>query len=301
VDLLVAMDPAKAYAAVAFANNATGPGNMDLFSTKIQTTGGSGIDMVAPGFATGGTVKAGVINAGLPSGSKGNIGITTQSGGAIRAYLSGDFNVNQSKVLTAQGGDIMLYTSDGNIDAGRGALTSRSSSPPRRVSVFNANGEFIGFAYLPPVDANGSGIRTLTSDPDGPGPRVAPPAGNVYLFATLGKIDAGEAGIASGGSITLRGEVVNASNISSSGASSGVPATVSTNLGALAGSGAGTTKRDGDDPTKGLPPPSAGSAENAPRLAILSVEVLRFGDAPDEAPAPRTPGPQKPDENRRGR
>ncbi|MEI6721501.1 MAG: filamentous hemagglutinin family protein [Betaproteobacteria bacterium] len=297
--LLVAPDPAKAFATVAFANNATGPGNIDMFSTKLQTTGGSGIDLVAPGFNAAGK-SAGVVNAGLPSGSKGNVGITTQAGGAIRAYVSSDFNVNQSKVLTAQGGDIMLYTSDGNIDAGRGALTSRSSSPPRRVAVFNNNGEFIGFVYLPPIDATGSGIRTLTSDPDGPGPQFAPPAGNIYLFATKGKIDAGEAGIASGGSITVRGDVANAGNISGSNAS-GVPSTVSTSVGALAGPGPGTTKRDGDDPTKGLPPTAAGPAENAPRLAILSVEVLRFGEGPDEQPASRTAGPQKPDETRRGR
>jgi hypothetical protein len=258
-----------------------------MYNTKIQTTGGSGIDLVAPGFDSDGNL-GGNINAGLPAGTAGNIGVMTQSGGAIRAYLSGNFNVNQSKVLTAQSGEIMMYTSDGNIDAGRGALTSRSSSPPRRVPITGRSIDpltgnnvdvVIGYAYLPPIDVAGSGIRTVSSDPDGAGPLTAPDPGSVFLFAPKGTVNAGEAGIASAGNVTIRAvQVLNANAISASGSSSGVPQTDTSGLGALSAVPAQTTNRGGDDPMKNLVQPGAGAGDQSLRPRVLLVEVLGFGN-----------------------
>jgi hypothetical protein len=278
-----ANDAAKAFAQAAFASNTTGPGTIDLFKTKIQTIGGSGIDLVAPGVDGNGN-PAGVVNAGLPSGGGGNLGITTQTGGAIRAYLSGDFNVNQSKILTAQGGEILIYSTDGSIDAGRGALTSRNASPPRRVAVYSDKNEFLGFVFLPPIDVSGSGIRTVTSDPDGPGPLTAPPPGSIFLFAPRGTVNAGEAGIASAGDVTIRAlQVLNASAISAAGSSSGVPPPDTGSLGTLSTAPSQSATRAGDDPTKNLPSTAAGRTEEATRLSILVVEVLGFGDAEEDA------------------
>ena len=104
-------------------------GDITLYNARISSstnTGGSGgtLNLLAPN---------GNINVGLPTASSGrNIGIYTTSGGAINAYLSGDMNVNLSKVATFQGGDILLYTSgDGStLDAGRGSRSARTSSPP---------------------------------------------------------------------------------------------------------------------------------------------------------------------------
>jgi hypothetical protein len=272
-----------AVAAAVFAKNDVGPGDINLFKTMIQTTGGSQIDLLAPGFDTSGK-PAGNINAGLPSGSSGNVGVLTQTGGAINAYVSGDFNVNQSKVLTEQGGDIMLYSSDGSIDAGRGALTSRSSSPPRKVALYVTNkttniSEFIGYVFLPPIDVAGSGIRTVSSDPDGPGPLTAPTPGSVYLFAPKGTINAGEAGIASAGDVTLRAvQVLNANAISAAGSSSGVPQTAAAPVGNLGPTP--TTNQKNDDLSKTLAPPSFGEKESL-RPRILLVEVLGFSDDED--------------------
>jgi hypothetical protein len=274
---------AKSFANAVFSHNTVSPGTIDLFKTKIQTTGGSGIDLLAPGVDKNGN-PAGIINAGLPSGGSGNLGITTQTGGAIRAYLTGDFNVNQSKILTAQGGDILIYSSDGSIDAGRGALTSRNASPPRRVAVYSDKGEFLGFVFLPPIDVSGSGIRTVTSDPDGPGPLKAPPPGSIFLFAPKGSVDAGEAGIASAGDVTIRAlQVLNASAISAAGSSNGVPKVDTGGLGALSTAPSQSTNRGGDDPTKHLAPSAAGPGDEQTRLSILVVEVLGFGDAEEDA------------------
>ncbi|MGB0129582.1 MAG: filamentous hemagglutinin family protein, partial [Rhodocyclaceae bacterium] len=265
--------------ATAFPGAEVGPGVLDMFRSKIVTTGGSGIDIVAPGFAADGS-PAGTVNAGLPGGAGGgNLGILTQSGGGIRTVLSGDFNVNQSKILTAQSGDIMLYSTDGSIDAGRGALTSKTSSPPRRVPIYK-DGEMIGYAFLPPIDVAGSGIRTVTSDPDGPGPALAPAAGSIYLFAPKGTINAGEAGIASAGDVTIRADVVKgAENISAAGSKSGVPPVDAGGLGTLSSAsniGAGNNKQT-EDSTRSA---SAGrtNASEPVRATLVSVEVLGFGD-----------------------
>ncbi|HTY03067.1 MAG TPA: filamentous hemagglutinin family protein, partial [Rhodocyclaceae bacterium] len=284
----------RTLAVAALAGNKTGPGEIDLSKTQIQTTGGSGIALLVPGYDASGNA-AGVVNVGLPSGAGGNtnIGVVTQTGGAIDAYVTGDFNVNQSKVLTSQGGDIMLYSDSGSIDAGRGALTSRSSSPPRRKAQYDKDGAFTGYVYLPPLDVAGSGIRTVTSDPDGPGPLTAPPPGSVFLFAPKGTINAGEAGIASAGDVTLRAvQVLNANAISAGGSASGVPQASVTPVGAL-----GTTPTPGaknDDLMKNLPAPSYGTKDDA-RPRILMVEVLGFGDSEDVRIE------RKPDEKKCGR
>ena len=91
--------------------------------------------------------------------------------------------------------------------------------------------------FQPP--AEGSGIRALTYDPDGvDGPLKAPPAGNIYMFAPKGVIDAGEAGIAGRNVILGAVQVLNANNIIFSGTSVGVPSSSNmSGLGALTGMG----------------------------------------------------------------
>ncbi len=86
----------------------------------------------------------------------------------------------------------------------------------------------------------GSGVRAVTYNP-GYG-LATPSAGNIYMFAPEGTIDAGEAGIA-GNKIFLGAvQVLNASNISSSAGSVGVPAASQglSGLSALSGVGSVT-------------------------------------------------------------
>ncbi len=114
-------------------------GNIYSYLTSIETEQGSGIDLLAP---------SGNITVGLTTPPKNTtVGIVTNSGGAVRSYLSGDFDINQGKVLTAQGGDILIYTTEGSIDAGRGAKTSVTTPPPQRIPVVGSNGSIIGFVY----------------------------------------------------------------------------------------------------------------------------------------------------------
>lgn len=250
-------------------------GSIYTYQTSVQTFSGSGIDLWAPG----GDVIVGLTT---PSADK-TVGIITNGGGAIRSVLAGDFNINQGKVITAQGGDIMLFSSQGSIDAGRGARTSVTTPPPRREIVYDTAGNPVGVKLTVSNAAAGSGIQTLTSDPDGLGPLPSPKAGDVYLFAPAGTIDAGEAGIRSSGNITVVApRVDNGDNISAKGDKQGVPQAVSGSLAASIASAGGT----GDGGAKAVQEAAKNAAEAAraatgagvPKPSILTVEVLGFGD-----------------------
>ena len=271
------------------AAEAIGAGNIYTFNSSIQTYGnarqpdatctgqcaGQGdIDLWAPG---------GTVIAGLTTPSSGTtIGVVTNGGGAIRSFVGKDFTINQGKVLTTQGGDILLYSSAGSVDAGRGAKTSISTPPPTRTPI-TVDGVIVGFVYTVPASSSGSGIQTLSSDPDGTGPRTAAPAGSIYLFAPAGTIDAGEAGIRSGGNIVINAQtVLNSSNIASSGTSVGVPVATSGSLASsLAAGGAvpGGSKAAEDAATTASNAARAAAAgEGLQKPTILTVEVLGFGD-----------------------
>jgi hypothetical protein len=258
----------------------TGEGNVDMLDSQINCTGEtSDIFILAKGDVNvGRTVSSG--------DEKKNSGIYTAAGGGINVFSGGDLNVNESRVMTFRGGDITAWTDLGNINAGRGSKTAISTEEPR--AEVDEEGEIIGVTFEPP--AVGSGIRTLTYDPDGiEGPQQAPEPGDVYLFAPRGEIDAGEAGIAGSNVILGATEVVNAQNISFSqgsvGVSSGSDGTA--NLGALAGAGSLTeTTRMGEEATLGSAQDryDAGTKELAEALVPrwLDVKVIDFLGTPTE-------------------
>jgi hypothetical protein len=82
--------------------------------------------------------------------------VVTVAGGDILAVVRDNFEVNQSRVFTLARGDILMWASDGNVDAGRGAKTV--SGAPAPVLRLDANGNLV-------LDTSGSfsgsGIATL--------------------------------------------------------------------------------------------------------------------------------------------
>lgn len=266
----------EAAAARVFTPANTGPGNITMFFSRIRTSGNSPIDVLAP---------RGDINVGLPTPQAGDIGLVTAFGGGIRTYLGGDFNVNLSKVITLQGGDILVYSARGNIDAGRGPRDSRTTTPPRLEDELapDAAGNPVPTGrkrLIPPLDAGGSGIRTLTSDPDGAGPLRQPNPGNIFLFAPSGFVDAGEAGVSAAGSLFVAAlQVFNVSNFSAGGGSTGVPPAQSAGISAaVAGASnvAASTSQTADDLAR-----QAGASrapQQAFRPSFITVEVIGYGD-----------------------
>ena len=285
---IVLSDALGEITAKAVATDAVGAGNIYSFSSSIQTYGNGRLpDSSCKGQCEGQGdinlwVPGGNIIAGLTTPTAGTtIGIVTNGGGAIRSVVGGDFTINQGKVLTTQGGDILLYSSGGSIDAGRGARTSISTPPPTRTPI-TVDGVIVGYVYTVPASSSGSGIQTLTSDPDGIGPRTAVPAGGIYLFAPAGAIDAGEAGIRSGGSLFINAQtVLNASNFSAAGPSTGVPVATAGSLAtSLAGSGTANNSKAAEDAAASATSAAraAAAAEGLQKPTILTVEVLGFGD-----------------------
>lgn len=215
-NVIASLFPAKDYS-----------GDILMYQSQIKTSRNGNISLFAPG---------GLVNAGIPANSSSgdNIGIVTEKGGSINSYSDGSFMVNQSKVITQYGSDILIWSNHGDIDAGRGSKTA--ISVPERVVTPNAYGDIT--VEVKGV-ASGSGIRAQSYDPDGPsGSIVAPDKGSVALFAPRGLLDAGEAGIEAGNLLIGAPVILNASNISVSGSSAGVPAA---DTGSLAGSLANST------------------------------------------------------------
>jgi len=248
-------------------------GNINMVQSQIATlSGADNINVLA----------ANTLNVGKTVfGTSGSTGIYTAAGGNINLYAGQDINVNESRVMTFMGGDITAWADRGNINAGRGSRTAVSASKAKMNSVTHQ----VTFA----VPSVGSGIRALTYDPDGiDGPQVAPPLGDIYLFAPTGIIDAGEAGISGNNVVLGANAVLNARNISFLNSSVGFSSGESTvNLGAISGTSALADSNKMVEQTAALGGAKGGSLENAADkvdqliAGWLDVKVISF-DAEDD-------------------
>ncbi len=201
----------------------TNAGDIDMDYNIIQTISGvSDIFIFAANNLNIG--KTAITPAGSSAATA--TGIITTAGGSINIFAKRDVNVNESRVITDYGGNITVWSDQGNINAGRGSKTQIYVAPL-------GSGEK---ANVTP-GAEGSGIRALTYDPDGPGPLQAPPIGDILLVAPTGIVNAGEAGISGGNVIIAATQVLNSQNITFSAGSVGVPqaASAPTTIGSLSG------------------------------------------------------------------
>ncbi len=238
-------------------------GDLNLFFSKLQTIQGGDINLLVPG----GQINAGLAVAFTGAKDATQLGIVAQQTGNINAVLKGDFLVNKSRVFALDGGDIMIWSEQGNIDAGKGAKSAISAPPP--IVSLDKNGNLV--ITFPPV-VSGSGIRTAASSTG-----VIP--GNVDLFAPVGVVNAGEAGIG-GTNVTISAtSVLGANNIQVSGVSTGVPAasTGSVMAGLTGVSNLTANVSQVAQATAGLNDTGAAGNKNT-ALGLFSVEVLGFGD-----------------------
>jgi hypothetical protein len=240
----------------------SGQGDIDLTARDLKTESGGNITLLAPG----GSVTVG-LNSGL-SGDVTNLGIVTQDGGNIAIFAHGDVNVGTSRVFTLRGGNEIIWSSTGNIDAGASSKTVQSA-PPTRVLVDPQSGDVeTDLAGL----ATGGGIGVLATVAG-----VAP--GDVDLIAPTGAVDAGDAGIRATGNLNIAAVVVlNASNIQAGGTTTGTPVVVSapaTNLAGIAsGAAAAAATANANDQTAGQ---GRGQAPQDDTPSIIIVEVVAYG------------------------
>ncbi|WEY41295.1 filamentous haemagglutinin family protein [Paraburkholderia sp. SUR17] len=253
------------------ANKLASTGDLDIRSTTIQTQQGGNISILGPG----GQALVGSTSAPPQiTDSQGNVlvgpgmmGILTLEQGNIDIFTDRSVLLAQSRIFTEQGGDLTIWSSNGDINAGKGAKTSADTPAPQyacdpnHYCIVDARGE-----------VTGAGIATLQSVPG------APP-GNANLIAPRGTVDAGDAGIRVSGNLNVAAlHVANVDNIQVQGTSLGVPVTQAVNTGALtaASSAASAASQMAQDLVK-----NNASGVGQRRWAI-SVQVEGFGDAGDD-------------------
>ncbi len=238
------------------ANQLVQTGNLDLRLSTIETTRGGNIYILGPGGRVlGGSTVAtadqaarhsyigGQLYAGLSIANKifgcignqpmvpcassitaipaGYEGILTLRDGSIDTFTDTDFLLNQSRLFTEAGGNIAMWSSNGNLNAGQGPKTS-SNFPP---VVFETDPDL--YSQVNSVGGvTGAGIAALE-----PAPGV--PAPDVFLIAPRGTVDAGAAGVRVAGNLFVAAlTVANANNFSVSGTAVGIPGTAQVNVAA---------------------------------------------------------------------
>ncbi len=244
-------------------------GNLNLYFSRIYTLSGGDINLLVPR----GGISVGLATAPESFGitkDPSQLGIVAQSTGSVSAYLSQNFEVNESRVFAADGGNILVWSSNGDIDAGRGARAAVSAPPP--TISFDANGALV-ISF--PAALTGSGIQALTTT-------QGRAFGDVDLFAPRGVVNASEAGIQSAGNITIAAvQVLGADNIKAGGTSVGVPTVAAGVSASLAGAGSSAnaaSKGASDSAASGGRNADDGSQSlGAPSLNMISVEILGFG------------------------
>lgn len=223
----------------------------------IHTDFGGDIRVMVPG----GRTLVGVDGGFVPGEGS---GVLTQGTGDIEIFSNGSILLGQSRVFTTFGGNILAWSAQGDINAGRGSKSTVVYTPQRRVY------DDVGLVTLSPTTPNtGAGIATLN-----PVPEVPP--GDIDLIAPLGTIDAGEAGIRVSGNVNLAAlRVVNAENIQVKGEAVGIPVVAAVNVGALsnasaAASQAATAAQDAVQRER--------AAQRQALPSVFTVRVLGFGN-----------------------
>ncbi|ATQ70694.1 hypothetical protein CQW49_22215 (plasmid) [Methylosinus trichosporium OB3b] len=243
-------------------------GDLRMARTLVETQTGGDIEILGPGG-----------NAYVGSNSADNLtpaqqGILTLQGGSIRTYTDDSALIYQSRIFTEQGGNVEMFSANGDLNAGKGPKSSAAYPPLKLIC------DVDGYCPVSPAGlVTGAGIGALLT--------VAsqdPTKSNVVLTAPHGTVDAGAAGVRVAGNLNIvAARVVNAFNIQVQGNASGLTA-------APSGPSAGTlitASNAASALTKAIDGPRAGAGpSDAP--SIVTVEVIGYGGGEGDAPtAPR--------------
>ncbi|WP_369978650.1 filamentous haemagglutinin family protein [Xanthomonas bundabergensis] len=261
----------------AAARSATG--TLDMRGSTLQTQAGGDIRILGPG---GGLQVGSVLAPPVVTDAQGNVligpaqqGILAMGQGDIGVFTDASVLLAQSRIFTQRGGDLLLWSSNGDINAGKGSKTSAERARARylcdqdQYCVLDASGQ-----------VSGAGIATLRLSADDP-------RGNAVLVAPRGTVDAGDAGIRASGNLIVASQfVANADNIQVQGDTVGVGTARNVDGGALSAASnaaAAVTDAVGDLAARGTSTP-----REAP--SVITVQVLGFGDCKVDDPRCQ-PGP----------
>jgi hypothetical protein len=259
-------------------------GDVIMNSRNFRTKSDGAISILTPGggvslasYDVNGAVAEGDAKLTAPPG------IVTEAGGSINIFTKESVSLGIGRIFTLRGGDIMIWSDQGDIAAGASAKTV-ATAPPTRVLIDPQSGAVeTDLAGL----ATGGGIGVLATV------KGVPP-GNVDLIAPTGVIDAGDAGIRATGNLNLAAtRILNANNISVGGNTTGAPpappppAAPNVSGATAASSASAGNNASAQAATK---PPSDQPKDEAP--SVISVEVLGYGggDAPAEEESKKSAG-----------
>jgi hypothetical protein len=234
-------------------------GDISLLLSQVQTLAGGSLTMLAPG----GDINAGAADAGIIDKEPADLGIVTARGGDINIAVDKDLLVNSTRVFALQG-DLLIWSSNGNIDAGKGAKTVTSIPDPITSIDPNTGNTIIEF---PPAVA-GSGLQ----------------GENAALFAPRGAVNAGDAGIRTSGDLTNGAvEIVGTDNIDVGGVEVGF-STSDVVAVAPPGAASAAAATQGMTDQAGMLSDANDAGERTiqgTEVSFISVEVLSFGEACD--------------------
>jgi filamentous hemagglutinin family protein len=264
------------------ANKLITTGNLDIRSSTIQTQQGGNVSILGPGGqALIGSASAPpeIIQNGQVVAGPNTMGILTLEQGDINIFTDQSLLLAQSRIFTEQGGAMTIWSSNGDVNAGKGAKSVADVPAPEyqcdqnHYCTLDAKGE-----------VSGAGIGILQTIPG-----VAP--GNADLIAPRGTVDAGDAGIRVSGNLNVAAlHVANADNIQVQGKATGIPVVAAVDTGALTAGSAATSAV-----TQMAQNLVRNNAAGVPqRHWIITVQVEGFGDSggdnSDDSSKKRKPG-----------
>ncbi len=232
-------------------------GDISLLLSQVQTLAGGSLSILAPG----GDINAGAADADVIDKAPADLGIVTARGGDINIAVDRDLLVNSTRVFALQD-DLLIWSSNGNIDAGKGAKTVTSVPDPITRIDPNTGNTIIEF----PPAVSGSGLQ----------------GENAALFAPRGAVNAGDAGIRTSGNLTIGAvEIVGSDNIDVGGIEIGFSTSEVVAVAPPGASAASTAATKGVDSQAGLLGEEDERGERkilGTDVSFISVEVLSFGD-----------------------
>lgn len=273
-------------------------GNLDLRLATIQTARGGDIALLGPGgrILAGSTVRTSeqaarrsydgarlyagdratgiggngnpqigfsqISPAAISAIPTGYEGIITLRGGRVMSFTDTSLLLNQSRLFTQGGGDITLWSSNGDLNAGQGPK-SAASFPPVVVRI-----DENAFSQVDAVGGvSGAGIAAFA-----PAAGVTPP--DVFLIAPRGTVDAGDAGVRVAGNLFVAAAAVsNADNFQVGGTSIGVASTPVVDAGAVAASNAASAAA-----SQAAQAATAGQGNEARSQIFVDVQGFAGGD-----------------------